>query len=278
MHRRSARVCAVSVQSQQEATAQRRLAGWWVFGVVGCVVIYLLVAYAIFESPVGSVFFMDDSPPENSTVVPFLTGVLLGFLQIWLFGVRIVLVSAVVGTFTGLLMGEWWWLMVATMFLMGVGALIGGSVAMMLPRRGRSRAVSACALAACAAVAVISLTVEPSVPEPSPLTKVLTPATGPAVIVDATAGSLPSSVAGHLADVDGCLGVVDVGPEAETFVVVWPPGATVQVDPYRLTTRGTTYLLGDRILVGGATLRSASDTRSYYEGAPATCQSHDLVL
>lgn len=111
-----------------------------------------------------------------------------------------------------------------------------------------------------------------------PLTRTLNVPEGPAIVRHTADHDFPPSSSGTLADVDGCLGVIDVRPDARRFVVIWPRGTTLELDPYRITIDGETHHLGDEVIVSNALLGSPVDTRPYYEGAPASCAKNALIL
>ena len=148
----------MSAQRRREKSEQGRLAAQWVVGVVVCLAANLLVAHAIFESAVGTVFILDDSPPEGSLTVPFLVGAALGLFLACIFTVRIAVTAAVVGLFAGPLLGTWWWIMLITVLAMAVGGALGWAAAACLPAALRpSRAVSIFGLAVLSVGAVASL-------------------------------------------------------------------------------------------------------------------------
>lgn len=257
---------------------QSRDAARWAVGVVSSIAINALVAHAIYESSVGTVFMLDDSPPDGSFAVPFVAGAVLGLMQVRLFGMKIVLVATVLNLFGRLFLEPWAWDELGALLVMCFGGVLGWLVGLVLPTAGRkARAVSTVALVASAVVAVVSLVPAPSDPVPVPLIRTLIVPEGPAVLMHTADRDVPPSRSGTLADVDGCLGVIDVRPDARRFVVIWPRGTTVELDPYSITIDGATHHLGDEVIVSNVLRESATDTR-YFEGAPASCATNALIL
>ena len=101
----------------------------------------------------------------------------------------------------------------------------------------------------------------------------------PSVVVDPEERASSSPVVGTLADVGGCLGLVDSRTGNGSFVVAWEQDTTATAGPYVLTYEGRSYELGDRMTVSGAgLLASPADLDAYAPDLPTSCRGLDLLL
>lgn len=121
----------MSVLAEQQA----RVAAWWGVGLASCIAVNALVAHAIYESVFGTLFILDDSPPDGSFTVPFLAGAVLGLMQLRLFGIKIVLVAAVLNLFGRTFLESWAWDELGALLVMCFGGVLGWLVGMALPNR-----------------------------------------------------------------------------------------------------------------------------------------------
>lgn len=149
----------MSIHSPHDKSAQQRLAVWWVVGVVTSVVVNVLVAHAIYESPVGTMFILDEAPPDGSFTVPLLAGVAIALLQAIAFNIRISLVAALVGVFGRLAFPDGALDSIFTALVIVLGSVLGWLLAAVAGRRSASwtRLAAVVALAIIAMAAAISL-------------------------------------------------------------------------------------------------------------------------
>lgn len=260
-------------------------------GYVVCLAINGLVAYAIFNSSYGSVFFMSDDERSSIFWIPLLVGVLVGFLQTLSFGPRVTIFAIA----SSALLGIGIILMLATIWIGAVGGLIGclaGSTyrlwrpeGLLLPRT---------ALLLISAGAIVTSVVAALTPTYDDLDRVIEPASGPSLLVhvedrpymNVDDPPYPPSTTGKLANVHGCLGIVEASPtpnkgeaspsivknaQSGVAIVIWPYGTTVTANPYRVTIRGRSYHLGQSVTVGGGYFDMIKED-PFYRQAPPSCR------
>lgn len=104
-------------------------------GVVVSAVANYLVAYAIYDSSYGSVFFMDDDVPTTAVWMPLLAGAILGCVEGLVLGARATLVAAGITLLAGIAFVY----PVVTVALVAVGVAAGGGLAAGLTKAGRRR-------------------------------------------------------------------------------------------------------------------------------------------
>ncbi|MTB87212.1 hypothetical protein H9L21_07385 [Aeromicrobium senzhongii] len=253
-----------------------------------------VVAYAILESRYGSVFFMSDDTRSSVVWVPLLVGVVVGCAQSLSFGFRVaagasvltvVLSYAFLFTRLGLLSG--------TLILCAMGTAAGWAVAWALARlTSRLVPASRLLLAAVVVASPVSVVVSKATAAgDEDFARVHTSSDGPAVLIRVGGDAHQHAVTGRLADVDGCLGIVDAAPvpvrgrdprslieaaESGRAVVIWPSGTTVGSDPYTVSSEGRTYQLGDHVTVGGWWVRLDEDD-PFYSQTPEACLANPFI-
>lgn len=265
----------------------------WRVGLGVCVVINYLVAYAIFESPYGSAFFMSDDERSSIVWIPLVVGVGVGCVQSLSFGFRVAAVASVLSVVLSVVFLIPLVLLLGTLALCAVGAAVGWAVAWALTRL-TSRLVTTSRLLLAAIVVAASVcivTAKVTAPGDEDFARVHTPSDGPAVLVRVGGEAYQHSITGRLADIDGCLGIVDATPvpargtaprsvieaaESGRAVMVWPPGTTVGSDPYSVSSEGRTYRLGDRVTVGGGWVH-LGEHDPFYSQTPEECLENVFI-
>ena len=257
-----------------------RSAGWRraldVVGVVLCVLVDTAVVYAVFESPFGTLVILDDTPPEGYVLVPVLAGAVLGALQRIAFGTA----SAVVGAILLALGGAVSLFFVFPAGFVAAGCVLGAVAALPIPRRTRGRG-SVLALVALVVAGTLAAGYGLTRTDPAehPLLEVTTVSGGPSIVVDPQRRAYSETVTGTLADVGGCLGLVDSSTGNGSFVVAWERGTTAASGTYALVYRGRSYSLGDHVVVTGPSpLTSSADLEGYARDLPTSCRGLDLLL
>jgi len=260
-----------------------------------CVVLNYVVAYGILESPYGSVVFMSDDERSSIVWVPLLVGMAVGCVQSLSFGFRaavsasvltVVLAFAFFFTRLGVLLG-------GTLVLCAVGSTAGWAVAWGLARlTSRLVPVSRLLLVAVVVGSLVSVVAsQVTAAGDEDFARVHTSSDGPAVLIRLGGEAYQHSVTGRLADVDGCLGIVDAAPvpvrgrdrpslieaaESGRAVVIWPPGTTVGADPYTVYSEGRTYRLGDHVTVGGWWMQLDEDD-PFHSQTPEACLANVFI-
>jgi hypothetical protein len=131
---------------------------WTIAGFVVCVLVDLAVAAAVLESPFGTLWLLDDSPPTGGVVAPLLAGSAAGVLQTWTFGARTSVVAAVATLVAGLV--SIYYMFPAGMTALGCAA--GAAVVLVLPRGRRIGPMAALGLVLLMwAAAVVYVAVRP---------------------------------------------------------------------------------------------------------------------
>ncbi|MCL3837059.1 hypothetical protein [Aeromicrobium duanguangcaii] len=258
-----------------------------------CVALNYVVAYAILESRYGSVFFMSDDERSSIVWVPLLVGMAVGCVQSLSFGFRVAASASVLSVVLSLAFLMILGLLLGTLILCAVGAAAGWAVAWALARlTSRLVPVSRLLLAAVVVASPISVVVSKATAAgDEDFARVHTSSDGPAVLIRIGGDAYQHSVTGLLADVDGCLGIVDAAPvpvrgreprslieaaESGRAVVIWPPGTTVGSDPYTVFSEGRTYQLGDHVTVGGWWIQLDEDD-PFYSQTPEACLTNAFI-
>lgn len=236
-----------------------------------------MVIFAVVQSPYGSLGFFDDSPSTTDWVLPMAAGVVVGLLLGLSFGTRVALVSSGLTMLLGL---------VTILFIYptancAIGSALGAAAAAALVRWARvpthTGAAIVLLLVVCFSSGAYGLVDHTA--EPLPSTNVLRSADGPSVLVDREERLKSTWITGTLADVDGCLGLVDASMGDGTLVVLWRLGTKVSSDPFSVTIEGKTHGLGDKVSVpGGGLLTMEKDLEAYRPDMPDSCAGHDLFL
>ncbi|KAA1376018.1 hypothetical protein [Aeromicrobium fastidiosum] len=242
-----------------------------------CVLVDGAVAYAVLESPFGTLGFFDDTPPEGSVAVPVLAGLILGVVQAVAFGTRTTVVAAAVNMAVAF---------VTVMYMIPVGMVVVGCVLGAAVARGARRrlpgqwAVSAAVALALTGAASACYGLTRSDPPDLPLLDVISVPDAPAVVIDPQERSKEgAAVLGDLAQIGGCLGIVDRTAGRHEYVVAWPQGTTASSAPYVLSYEGRSYRLEDFVAVrGGAPITMAIDLEAYAPDLPASCRGRDILL
>lgn len=254
-----------------------------------CVALNYLIAYAIFTSPYGSVFFMSDDSRGSTVWVPLIVGVVVGCVESVSFGFRIAVGASVFSVVLGVV----FFLLLGTLVLGAVGGAAGWVAGWTLSRWASSLVpVSRLLLGAVVVAASISIVSDKvTAPGDEDFALVHTPSDGPAVLVRVDGAAYPPSITGRLANVDGCPGIVDASPVAALgtvpqsviedsapgrAVVIWPPGTTIRSDPYSVSSQGRTYHLGDEVTVGGGWVHLIEEDL-FYDQTPQTCLSNIFI-
>lgn len=235
------------------------------------------VIFAVVQSPYGSLGFFDDSPSTSDWALPMVLGTAIGLLQGLTFGTRAALMASGLTLLAGLLT----FIYIYPTANCAIGSALGAGFAALLGRwwRTRLRALLAVVLLTTASLAAGVYGVIDHNPEPVPSVNVLRSSDGPAVLVDVEQRLKSTSATGTLADVDGCLGLVDASLGDGTVLVLWRVGTKVSSDPFRLIVDGTTYGLGDKVTVpGGGLLTLDRDLEGYGLDMPDSCAGRDLFL
>ncbi|MBD8606484.1 hypothetical protein IFT73_06425 [Aeromicrobium sp. CFBP 8757] len=243
--------------------------------VVLCVLVDAAVAFAVVESPFGTIFILDDDPPDGYVLAPLLAGMVIGALQRIAVGTSTTVVAAVIAALGG----------VATLFfvfpagVVAVGCVLGAVAATGVRRRMRRRSVLA------AIVLVVTGTIAAGYgltrPQPAdmPLLDVTAVPGAPSLVVDPQRRAHGQQLSGVLIDVDGCLGLAVNSVEGRRFVVAWERGTSVSARPYVLDLAGRSYRLGDRVtLPGAAYITLSKDLAGYAPDLPRSCRGTDLIL
>jgi hypothetical protein len=139
-----------------------------------------------------------------------------------------------------------------------------------LARAARRRRLVGAALVVAFAAVLIAIVVVRSAGE-----KVLNENGDTLVLVGKDDDVSGMTLRGTLADVGGCLGIVDEADGAG-LVVIWPHGTTVATpEPLRLRLGGRTHEIGDRLDVAGAItgpLEPSDATYDFYDKVPEGCR------
>lgn len=239
------------------------------------------VIFAVVQSPYGSLGFFDDSPSTSDWLLPMASGAAIGLLEALAFRARTTLIADGLTVLLGLIS----FLFIFPVANYAIGCALGAGVATAVSRwmRDRLSGLAPIFLLSGVSLAAVGYGVIDHTPEPLPLLNVLRTADGPAVLVDQLERIKSAEAVGTLADVDGCLGLVDAsvdgGTDGSTVLVVWRLGTSVSSDPFRLTVDGRTYGLGDKVTVPGAGLLTLKrDLEAYRPDMPASCAGHDVFL
>ena len=253
-------------------------AAWSAFlTVLLCVLVDGAVAYAVLESPFGTLGFFDDAPPDGFVAVPVLAGLIVGIVQAVAFGTRTTVVAAAASMAVGFI--TVFYMIPVGMVVFGcmLGAAVARGVGRRLPGRGVASAAATLAVTGAAAVSYGLIRVDP--PD-VPLLDVISVSGGSAVVIDPqerSAGGM--AVLGDLAEIGGCLGIVDRTAGRHEYVVAWPQGTTGSSAPYVLTYGGRRYRSGDFVAVrGGVSITMAVDLDAYAPHLPASCRGRDIIL
>jgi hypothetical protein len=253
-------------------------AAWSAFlPIMVCVFVNGAVAYAVLESPVGTYGFFDDAPPEGSVAVPVLAGLVLGIVQVAAFGTRRALIAAAACMAVAL---------VTVIYMIPVGTVVFGCVLGAVAAHVARRRIVALWAAPAAVVLVIGGTTAASYgltrgdPPDRPLLDVVAAPGGPAVVIDPQKRSKEGmAVVGDVAEIGGCLGIVDRTSGRHEFVVAWPQGTTASSGASVLIYDGRSYRLGDVVTVrGGVPITMSVDLDAYAPGLPTSCRGRDLIL
>lgn len=257
-------------------------------GIVLCVAINYVVAYAIFTSSYGSAFFMSDDERGSIVWIPLLVGALVGCVESLSFGVRVTGVASLLSVLGGIAA----FLMLGTLVLGAIGGAGGCVLAWAYLRWGPHGVLKPrIALGVISAVAAVNIVVVAVTPSYDDLDRVRNPSGGPAVLVQVDGDPYSNAITGQLANVDGCLGITDATPipakgdaprsviedaRAGTAVVIWPHGTTVTSQPFSVTSQGRTYQLGDEVTVGGGWVHLIKDD-PFYDQTPKACLKNIFI-
>lgn len=250
---------------------------WSLVGIPACLLANAAVIFAVVESPYGSLGFFDDSPSTSDWLLPLAAGAAMGLLQGLAFGTRTALAAVGITVLAGLMTV----LYIYPTANYSIGSALGAAFAVLVGRWWRvpMRRGAAIVLMTAASLAATGYGAIDHTPEPLPSVNVLRSTDGPAVLVDVDERIKSTSIVGTLADVDGCLGLVDASLGDGTVLVFWRLGTTVSSDPFRLLLDGKSYGLGDKVTVPGAGLLTQErDLEAYRPDLPASCRRHDVFL
>jgi hypothetical protein len=251
---------------------------WSVFlPIMLCVVVDGAAAYAVLESPVGTYGFFDDAPPQGSVAVPVIAGLVLGIVQVAAFGTR----TAVVAAATCMAVA-----FVTLIYMIPVGTVVLGCILGAAAAHVARRRIAALWAAPATVVLVVAGTMAASYgltrsdPPDRPLLDVIAEPGKPAVVIDPRKRSKEGmAVLGDLAEIGGCLGIVDRTTGRHEFVVAWPQGTTASSGSTVLIYDGHSYRLGDFVAVrGGVPITMPVDLDAYAPGLPASCRGRDIIL
>ena len=237
----------------------------------------LAAVFAVVQSPYGSLGFFDDSPTASDWALPMAVGAVIGVLQGLAFTTRAPLFAGAVTLMLGLM--SFIYIYPVVNCVIGAAA---GTLAAALARRWlrvpRGRLAAGVLLGLAAASSAVYGLVDHT-PEPQPAVTVLRSLDGPAVLVDVAQRLPAASVTGTLADVDGCLGLVNASMGDGTLLLLLPEGSGVSSMPFTVTVNGNGYGLGDKITVtGGGLLTRKIDLDAYRPDLPASCSGRDLFV
>jgi hypothetical protein len=246
-------------------------------GIPVCLLANAAVIFAVVQSPYGSLGFFDDAPSSSDWSIPMVAGAAIGLLQGLAFSTRAALIASGLTVLLGLMT----FIFIYPAANCAIGSALGAGVAAALGRWWRVpfSSLVAIVLLTTASVAAAVYGAIDHTPEPLPLVKVLRSADGPAVLVDQQERIKSTNAVGTLADVDGCLGLVDASVGDGIVLVFWRLGTSVSSDPFRLIIDGKAYGIGDKVTVPGAGLLTHErDLEAYRPDIPASCAGHDLFL
>lgn len=247
-----------------------------VLGVVLCVVVDAAVVFAVFESPFGTIFILDDSPPDGYVLAPLVAGAAVGALQRIAFGTSSTIVAAIVAALAG----------AASLFfvfpavVVAAGSVLGAIAATMVRRRSRRWSTLAVIVLVATGTITTGYGLSRTGAHDQPLVEVTAVSGGSSVVIDPQERSKEGmAVLGDVTRIGGCLGIVDRTAGRHEYVVAWPRGTTGSYAPYVLTYEGRRYRLGDFVAVrGGVPITMPVDLDAYAPDLPASCRGRDIIL